>query len=217
MAFLLNRMRWGFAARENAKSALAASMWPARRLALECGRLLNLPRPELAFHLSKSDLMSFLTGLWDGSGAADLALDREARRAECLSRPEPPDVVVEGGSPVRHEPPPHLLDATWSGIGVSSGHAKGRARLVRHPDDGTRLAKGEVLVAPSTDPGWTPLFLRAGGLVMESGGYLSHGSIVAREFGIPAVVNVPGVMSAAREGELLEVDGDRGTVHRRHS
>jgi pyruvate,water dikinase len=70
------------------------------------------------------------------------------------------------------------------------------------------------LVAPSTDPGWTPLFLRAGGLVMESGGYLSHGAIVAREFGLPTVVNVPGIVDRLSDGDLVLVDGDTGRVQR---
>lgn len=218
LAVFLNRMRWGYSARENAKSALAASMWPTRRLALECARLLGLPRPELAFHLSKADLMSYLTGLWDGAGAAALALDREARREEWLKRPEPPDVVEEGSAALPPSRPAIPRgDAAWAGIAVSSGRVEGKARLVRHPEAGGNLGRGDVLVAPSTDPGWSPLFLRAGAVVMESGGYLSHGAIVAREFGIPAVVNVPGVMSAVCEGETLVVDGDQGLVYRESS
>jgi pyruvate,water dikinase len=69
-----------------------------------------------------------------------------------------------------------------------------------------------VLVAPSTDPGWTPLFLRASALVLEVGGYLSHGAIVAREYGLPAVANVPGVLAAVHDGQRLTVDGDAGRV-----
>jgi pyruvate,water dikinase len=73
---------------------------------------------------------------------------------------------------------------------------------------------GAILVAPSTDPSWTPLFLKAGALVMETGGYISHGAIVAREFGIPAVVNLPGILARIRTGDVLEVDGTRGIVRR---
>ncbi|WP_296360324.1 PEP-utilizing enzyme, partial [Ralstonia sp.] len=78
----------------------------------------------------------------------------------------------------------------------------------------TALQAGDILVAPSTDPGWTPLFLKAGALVMETGGYLSHGAIVAREFGIPAVVNVPGIRAQLKDGETIRVDGNTGTVSR---
>jgi pyruvate,water dikinase len=74
------------------------------------------------------------------------------------------------------------------------------------------LAPGEILVAPSTDPSWTPLFLTAGGLVMEVGGAMSHGAIVAREYGIPAVVGVAGAIERIRSGQVVTVDGTRGTV-----
>ncbi|PTN43329.1 pyruvate, water dikinase [Achromobacter xylosoxidans] len=76
------------------------------------------------------------------------------------------------------------------------------------------MPAGGILVAASTDPAWTPLFLRAGALVMEAGGYLSHGAIVAREFGIPAIVNVQGIMRQVVTGDVLEVDASRGTVRR---
>jgi pyruvate,water dikinase len=93
--------------------------------------------------------------------------------------------------------------------------ARGPARVVLHPRAGGVLQQGEVLVAPTTDPGWTPLFLRAAALVVETGGYLSHGAIVAREYGIPAVANVPGVLDLVRDGDELVVDGDQGEVTRR--
>jgi len=67
-------------------------------------------------------------------------------------------------------------------------------------------------VAPSTDPGWTPLFLLAAGLVMETGGYLSHGAIVAREYGIPAVLNVPLATQRIPDGATIVLDGGAGTV-----
>jgi rifampicin phosphotransferase len=77
---------------------------------------------------------------------------------------------------------------------------------------GARLEPGEILVAPSTDPGWTPLFLTAGGLVMEMGGAMSHGAVVAREYGLPAVVGVPEATERIRTGERITVDGLAGTV-----
>jgi pyruvate,water dikinase len=71
---------------------------------------------------------------------------------------------------------------------------------------------GYVLVCPTTDPAWVPLFVRAKGLVMETGGVLSHGAIVAREFGLPAVAGLPGVTRRLRTGQAVRVDGGRGTV-----
>jgi len=95
---------------------------------------------------------------------------------------------------------------------VAAGKASGTARLINHPDEGSRLQPGDVMVAPSTDPGWTPLFLKAGAVVMETGGFMSHGAIVAREYGVPAVVNIPGVMKVVKEGCKVVVDGDEGKI-----
>ena len=74
------------------------------------------------------------------------------------------------------------------------------------------MEAGEILVAPFTDPGWTPLFVHAGGLVMEIGGLMTHGSVVAREYGLPAVVGVDGATTRIRSGQRIRVDGDRGRV-----
>ena len=83
------------------------------------------------------------------------------------------------------------------------------ARTIPHPDEGARCGHGEILVAPSTDPGWTPLFVRASAVAMETGGYLSHGAIAARESGLPAVVNIPDIFCYIRDGDTLLVDGAR--------
>ncbi len=97
------------------------------------------------------------------------------------------------------------------GLPVSPGVAEGRARVVLDPTAAV-LGSGEILVAPVTDVAWTPLFLRAAGLVVEVGGPLSHGSIVAREFGIPAVTAVAGATRRIRSGDRVLVDGSRGVV-----
>jgi len=97
------------------------------------------------------------------------------------------------------------------GFGVSSGIVEGFARVVRSPLE-ARMQPGEILIAPFTDPGWTPLFIHAKGLVLEVGGMLTHGAIVAREYGIPAVVGVNEAMERINTGDLLRVDGDKGLV-----
>ena len=86
-----------------------------------------------------------------------------------------------------------------------------RANVILDPS-GARLEPGEILVAPSTDPGWTPLFLTAGGLVMEMGGAMSHGAVVAREYGIPAVVGVPDATARIATGQRITVDGSAGKI-----
>jgi pyruvate,water dikinase len=101
---------------------------------------------------------------------------------------------------------------TLSGLGVSAGVARGPARVLASHDADEPVRPGEILVAPFTDPGWTPYFIPAAGIVMDMGGMLSHGSIIAREYGIPAVVNVGPATSIIQTGQVLEVDGDNGTV-----
>src|SRR4029453_9953542 len=102
-------------------------------------------------------------------------------------------------------------DGALVGTPASAGTVTGPARVIHDPV-GAYLEPGEILVAPSTDPGWTPLFLTAGGLVMEMGGGNSPGAGVAREYGIPAVVGVPGATTLITTGELLTVDGTTGTI-----
>ncbi|MBD1538293.1 pyruvate kinase [Arthrobacter sp. S13_S34] len=98
-----------------------------------------------------------------------------------------------------------------TGTPASAGTATGKARVIMDPV-GARLEPGEILVAPSTDPGWTPLFMTAGALVMEMGGVVSHGAVVAREYGIPAVVGVADATTRLRDGQNVTVDGAAGTV-----
>ncbi len=102
-------------------------------------------------------------------------------------------------------------DKTLVGIPVSPGEYEGTVRIIHHPK-GAQLEPGEVLVTRSTDPAWTPLFINAGALVMETGGPMSHGSIVAREYGIPAVANVPGATTRLETGQRIRVNGVSGEV-----
>ncbi len=98
-----------------------------------------------------------------------------------------------------------------TGSPVSPGVVEGKVRVVLDPHT-SQLAPGEILVCPGTDPAWTPLFLAAGGLVMEVGGLMTHGSVVAREYGIPAVVGVHEVTTRLKTGQRIRVDGTRGEV-----
>ncbi|MEP7160169.1 MAG: PEP/pyruvate-binding domain-containing protein [Dermatophilaceae bacterium] len=103
-------------------------------------------------------------------------------------------------------------DDALMGTPASAGSVTGRARIILDPV-GAQLEPGDILVVPSTDPGWTPLFLTAGGLVMEMGGSNSHGAVVAREYGIPAVVGVPNAARVISTGQVITVDGSAGLVH----
>ena len=115
---------------------------------------------------------------------------REAYEQELKRRHIPRLLLSDGTEPEALATQAAQADGALVGSPASTGKVTGRARVVLEPV-GAHLEPGEILVAPSTDPGWTPLFLTAGGLVMEMGGSGSHGAVVAREYGIPAVVGVP--------------------------
>jgi rifampicin phosphotransferase len=105
----------------------------------------------------------------------------------------------------------NLPEGALPGMPVSSGIIEGIARVITDPTKGT-INKGEILVAPFTDPGWTPLFINAAGLVMEIGGLLTHGTVVAREYGIPAVVGITDATKKIKTGQKIRVDGNAGFV-----
>jgi pyruvate,water dikinase len=221
LLWLIRKLRAAMAVREGAKSALVCLLLPLRRIVLEIGRRLvaggQLDSPEQALEFARIDLACWLRGYWDGAGARSLASDRAQRRDRWLAEAVP-DLITEGpdgrlaGS--LHPPCTPSEGGVWTGIPVSPGTAKGSARIVLTPTDAGHLQQGDILVAPSTDPGWSPLFLRASGIVMETGGFLSHGAIVAREYGIPAVANIPGILEALKDGEPITVDGFAGRVIR---
>jgi rifampicin phosphotransferase len=114
-------------------------------------------------------------------------------------------------TPIEPELPQHD-GAVLRGTPVSPGIVTGRARVIEDPATDGPLEPGEILVAPVTDAGWTPLFALASGLVVNLGSALSHGSTVAREYGLPAVVNVSNATKVIRTGDLITVNGSAGTV-----
>jgi pyruvate,water dikinase len=163
------------------------------------------------FYCVLSEILSIILGHWDGKGLVVLVAERKSER-KAMGAFSPPDLIIDD-TPKFAEPVTHNSGNELIGLGVAAGKASGTAKLIHHPDNGDELQAGDVLVAPSTDPGWTPLFLRASGIVMETGGFLSHGAIVAREYGIPAVINIPGIMEIVKDRQLITVDGDEGRVY----
>jgi pyruvate,water dikinase len=97
-------------------------------------------------------------------------------------------------------------------VPCGSGVVTAQAKVVHSLEEADKLKKGEILVAPYTNPGWTPLFSLASGIVMEEGGLLSHGAVVARECGIPTVLQIKDAVHIFQDGQLLHLDGDRGVV-----
>jgi rifampicin phosphotransferase len=213
--FLLRRARHGLVYRENVKSEAVRLMAHARQVALALGKLLQargvIAQPDDIFYLHLDEL----SALHGNASAADLRAAVLRRRAEFERNLAitPPAVVV--GQLDANEIEPEVVDAGTDrlcGLGVSPGVVTGPARVILHADAGARVLPGEILVAPFTDPGWTPYFQLAAGLVTDLGGLLSHGSIVAREYGLPAVVNVGPATRIIRTGDQLRLDGTRGEV-----
>ena len=95
---------------------------------------------------------------------------------------------------------------------ASPGRGKGRARIVRSPDELSRFVRGDILVTNAASPAFTPLLLVAAGLVTEAGGGATHSSLLARELGVPAVVDAGNATQVIRDGQMVEVDGTRGVV-----
>jgi pyruvate,water dikinase len=124
----------------------------------------------------------------------------------------PPRVLTSDGEALhgsyrRDDRPPGAL----VGLGVSAGTIEGRARVVVEMAD-AEVQLGDILVTACTDPSWSPLFVSIGGLVTEVGGLMTHGAVVAREYGIPTVVGVDDATRRITDGQRIRVDGTRGTV-----
>lgn len=165
---------------------------------------------DAAFYLAIDEVRAWLGGeLGDPSALVHVRRVQVIRDA---SRPDPPPVFV--GAPPPVVPVTVPAGDVWSGVAASPGVVTGVARVLRDPADGASLKPGEVLVTPVADVGWTPLFLTATAVVTELGGALSHAALVAREYGVPAVVNVAGVTRVIRTGDRVRVDGDRGVIER---
>jgi pyruvate,water dikinase len=162
-----------------------------------------------AGRLDRAEDVYFLDMHETGEDLRAAASRERANYARELRRRAVPRVLASTGEAL-HAAPADSAGAL-RGTPVSAGICEGPVRIVRDPR-AAALERGDVLVAAGTDPAWTPLFLTAGALVMEIGGVMSHGSVVAREYGIPAVVGVAGATERLRTGQRVRVDGEAGTV-----
>lgn len=200
--------------REAPKFYSLMGMAHIRDLYLEVGRRMMtrgvLEKQEDFFFLSIPEIERISSGQLDVGWVREQIPVRRLEFARHM-RANPPLVVRSDGKPVMK---PATSGEVLRGTPASWGTARGPARILLDPGDGALLHKGEILVASFTDPGWTPLFLTAGALVMEIGGIMSHGAVVAREYGLPAVVGVKDATRLVRDGEMIEVNGATGEVRR---
>ncbi len=123
----------------------------------------------------------------------------------------PPRVIFSDGEVPEMAYQRNIPTGALPGLGVSSGEVEGRARVIRSIEDAV-MEKGDILVTSFTDPSWTPVFVSIAGLVTEVGGMMTHGAVITREYGLPAVVGVVGATGRIRDGDRIRVNGDEGYV-----
>jgi pyruvate,water dikinase len=215
---LLARTQGAVRLRDNGKNSVIKACYPARRhlhlLGQRWAARAWLSEANDVFFLTLPELRALIEAGDPERAGLDLRTlveQRERARAYWLHQPTH-DVLGPDGRP--------LLDAAavanhsdlLLGIAASTGRVSGRARVVRSPRDAMRLGPGDILVTQATDTGWSAVFPLIGGLVTEIGGQLSHAAILAREYGLPTVVNVTGATSRIRDRDLITIDGGMGWV-----
>ncbi len=214
---LASRMRALSGLRETPKFTIIRLLGIVRRMMLQSGEELvaagALDRPDDIFFLHFEELATLGNderGPRKDEWRRIVAERRQAYDRERMRR-QIPRILLSDGRAFYEGLGADSSGGALSGSPVSPGVVEGVVHVVFDPR-GAQLAPGEILVCPGTDPSWTPLFLTAGGLVMEVGGLMTHGSVVAREYGIPAVVGVHEATTRLQTGQRVRVDGTAGRV-----
>jgi phosphohistidine swiveling domain-containing protein len=187
---------------------------PFRRFLLELGRRWTgrrlLLQPEQVFFLTLDEVVAMAD---QPRSMVEIAWQRQ-QEFEINKHRDWPEVIV-GNRDIHSRPAEPLENESGrlDGVPGSPGRVTGRACIIHGPEEFQRLRQGDILIAPITNPVWTPLFAIASGVITEVGGILSHGAIVAREYGIPAVMSIPSATRRILDGQTVTVDGDRGFVY----
>jgi len=211
--FAGRRVRAAMGIREAPKFFAVRGIGLSRMALLESGedfaRLGILSQPDDIFYLRVGELEALAAG--EQRDWAGLVHSRRQRYQREKERRQIPRLLLSDGRAFYEGVAANGAQGGIHGAPVSPGVVEGRVHVVLDPR-GVQLAPGEILVCPGTDPSWTPLFLAAGGLVMEVGGMMTHGAVVAREYGIPAVVGVDRATERLQTGMRVRVDGSSGVV-----
>lgn len=202
--------------RESPKFYIIQLMGVIRKSLLTLGQELvlqgKLEQADDLFYLYLDDLEAFSrqeTRDWPGL----IRQRRENYQREMLRKQIPRLMVSDGRTYYEGMTASDLGDGNYKGSPVSPGIVEGVVKVIRDPHQ-AHLLPGEILVCPGTDPAWTPLFLAASGLVMEVGGLMTHGAIVAREYGIPAVVGVNHATQILQTGDRIRINGSTGLIEK---
>lgn len=200
--------------REHHKYALVRLLDHYKRAILEEAEALAgrgvLRHPEDVFYLTLEELAALLDKRHDGSVQTTIET-RKAQHERNGKMPTPRVMTSDGEIVAGKLREVQAPEGAVRGTPVSAGVVEGVARVVLRPED-ARLKQGDILIAPYTDPGWTPLFTSVVGLITEVGGTMTHGSVIAREYGIPAVVGIEKATEIIPDGAYIRVDGTQGFV-----
>lgn len=212
--FFANRARQLMGMRESPKFFAVRMLWLVRYNLLKTGRELtesgDIQEADDLFYLTFTELKEFAahkTNDWKNL----ITSRRQAYQRELLRKQIPRILLSDGRAFYEGVSNSEYTGEGLNGSPVSPGSVSGKVRVVFNPS-GAGLLPGEILVCPGTDPSWTPLFLTAGGLVMEVGGMMTHGAVVAREYGIPAIVGVDKATTRLQTGQLIRIDGSSGQI-----
>ena len=205
---LLKDYRELFGVRELPKYVMSKGVSIFREMLLEIGEELvaeeRLDDKEDIFFLGLEDIKS-------GEELQQSAIkNRETYRKE-MKRSSIPRVVTSTGETIFSARGSNKGNG-YDGIPVSPGIHEGRVKVLENPENGNRLKRGDILVTKATSPAWTPLFLKIGGLITEMGGPMSHGSVVAREYGIPAIAGIREATTRFKDGQLIRLNGETGKI-----
>lgn len=213
--FLARLARGGARGREETKAKMALMAHALKRGYRHLGQVLTrsgrLPDADLVFFFDRSELASVV----GGGDISDLVHRAQARRAALAYQDALEFADVSVGRPTPLIAPPAAADAdTIVGRPAGRGSVEGVVRVAKSVHDARDVQSGEILVAPVTDVGWTPYFAVISALVTDIGSSVSHGAVVAREYGLPCVVNTLVATQILRTGDRVRVDGDRGVITR---
>ena len=198
--------------REQLKQHFLRLHHQVRNQLLYLSSTMDFDQPDDIFYLTYDELKSLTTGSKGHKSLQSTIFARKTERQNNLNYNHPPKVIQQGGQWHEIWLEEENTGNALNGIACSAGIAEGPARIILQADRAKDLESGDILVAHSTNPSWTPLFLVAAGIVTEIGGALSHGAIIAREYGKPMVAAVPGIIKNIHDGDWLRINGHTGQV-----
>ena len=201
--------------RENQRFNLDRWITMNRRIYLKVGESFSnmgiLGEPSDIFFLRKNEIQRISKQNCDSHEIGRIKQAFRERKEEFLKNENVTPPKFLRGQQESDDSPPGV-ETMLQGIPASRGVLSGRVRVLDNIDDIWRVRAGDILVVPRTDPGWTPVFRKIGGLITETGGLLSHGAVVSREYGIPAVTNIHNACRIFKTGQTVKIDGSKGTV-----